>query len=71
MQTFSLGKLTDGLKPGAYTYKIDATDGDGKAVAVQTYTTARIDGVTTGKTGLVLTSGDITIPYGSVIRISN
>ena len=71
MQTFSLGKLTDGLKPGTYTYKIDATDGDGKAVSVQTYTTARIDGVTTGTTGLVLTSGDLTIPYGSVIRISN
>jgi flagellar basal-body rod modification protein FlgD len=71
MQTFNLGKLTDGFKPGTYTYKIDAVDGDGKAVDVQTYTTARIDGVTTGSTGLVLTSGGITIPYGSVVRISN
>jgi flagellar basal-body rod modification protein FlgD len=71
MQTFNLGKLTDGLKPGTYTYKIDAVDGDGKAVKVQTYTTARVDGVTTGQSGLVLTSGDITIPYGSVVRISN
>ena len=71
MQTFNLGKLTDGLAPGTYTYKIDAVDGDGKAVSVQTYTTARIDGVTTGQTGLVLTSGGITIPYGSVVRISN
>jgi flagellar basal-body rod modification protein FlgD len=70
MQTFNLGKLTDGLKPGTYTYKIDAVDGDGKAVDVQTYTTARIDGVTTGSSGLVLTSGGITIPYGSVVRIS-
>jgi flagellar basal-body rod modification protein FlgD len=71
MQTFNLGKLTDGLAPGTYTYKIDAVDGDGKAVTVQTYTTARIDGVTTGTSGLVLTSGGITIPYGSVVRISN
>ena len=71
MQTFNLGKLTDGLTPGTYTYKIDAVDGDGKAVSVQTYTTARIDGVTTGQSGLVLTSGGITIPYGSVVRISN
>jgi flagellar basal-body rod modification protein FlgD len=71
MQTFNLGKLTDGLEPGTYTYKIDAVDGDGKAVSVQTYTTARIDGVTTGTSGLVLTSGGITLPYGSVIRISN
>jgi len=71
MQTFNLGKLTDGLTPGTYTYKIDAADADGKAVSVQTYTTARIDGVTSGQGGLVLTSGGITIPYGSVIRISN
>ena len=71
MQTFNLGKLTDGLAPGTYTYKIDATDADGKAVTVQTYTTARIDGVTTSSNGLVLTSGGITIPYGSVVRISN
>jgi len=71
MQTFNLGKLTDGLGAGTYTYKIDATDADGKAVTVQTYTTARVDGVTTGSTGLVLTAGGITIPYGSVVRISN
>ena len=71
MQTFNLGKLTEKLTPGTYTYKIDAVDGDGKAVSVQTYTTARIDGVTTGTSGLVLTSGGITIPYGSVVRISN
>jgi len=71
MQTFNLGKLTDGLTPGTYTYKLDAVDGDGKAVGVQTYTTARIDGVSTGASGLVLTSGGITIPYGSVVRISN
>jgi flagellar basal-body rod modification protein FlgD len=71
LQTFNLGKLTDGLTPGTYTYKIDATDSGGKAVNVQTYTTARIDGVSTGASGLVLTSGDITIPYGSVVRISN
>jgi flagellar basal-body rod modification protein FlgD len=71
MQTFNLGKLTDGLAPGTYTYKIDATDADGKAVSVQTYTSARVDGVTTSSSGLVLTAGGITIPYGSVVRISN
>jgi flagellar basal-body rod modification protein FlgD len=71
MQTINLGKLTDGLTPGTYTYKIDATDADGKAVSVQTYTTARIDGVSSGSSGIVLTAGGITIPYGSVVRISN
>ena len=71
MQTFNLGKLTDGLTPGTYTFKIDAADGDGKAIDVQTYTTARVDGVTSGQNGLVLTSGGISIPYGSIVRISN
>jgi flagellar basal-body rod modification protein FlgD len=70
-QTISLGKLTSGLPEGTYTYSIDALDGAGKAVEVQTYTTARIDGVTSGQNGLVLTSGGITIPYGSIIRNSH
>jgi len=70
-QTFNLGKLTSGLAPGTYTYSIDATDASGAAIKVQTYTTARIDGVTSGPNGLVLTSGGITIPYGSIVKIYN
>ena len=70
-QTFNLAKMTEGLAPGTYTYTIDATDGSGAAVAVQTYTTARIDGVSSGQNGLVLTAGGITIPYGSIVRIFN
>ena len=70
-QTFNLGKMTEKLAPGTYTYTIDATDGSGAAVAVQTYTTARIDGVSSGQNGLVLTAGGITIPYGSIVRIFN
>jgi flagellar hook assembly protein FlgD len=70
-QTFNLGKMTEGLPPGTYTYSIDATDSTGAAVNVQTYTTARIDGVSSGQNGLVLTAGGITIPYGSIVRIFN
>jgi flagellar basal-body rod modification protein FlgD len=70
-QTFNLGKLTEGFAPGTYTYSIDATDSSGAPVAVQTYTTARIDGVSSGQNGLVLTAGGITIPYGSIVRIFN
>jgi flagellar basal-body rod modification protein FlgD len=70
-QTFNLGKMTEGFAPGAYTYSIDATDSGGAPVNVQTYTTARIDGVSSGQNGLVLTAGGITIPYGSIIRIFN
>jgi flagellar basal-body rod modification protein FlgD len=69
--TFNLGKLTDGLNPGTYTYSIDATDEKGTAIKVQTYTTARIDGVTSGQNGLVLTAGGITIPYGDIVKIYN
>jgi flagellar basal-body rod modification protein FlgD len=71
LQTFNLGKLAEGLEPGTYTYSIDALDDAGKKIDVQTYTTARVDGVSSGANGLVLTSGDITIPYGSIVRITN
>jgi flagellar basal-body rod modification protein FlgD len=71
LQTFNLGKLAEGLEPGTYTYSIDALDDAGKKIEVQTYTTARVDGVSSGANGLVLTSGDITIPYGSIVRITN
>jgi flagellar basal-body rod modification protein FlgD len=70
-QSFNIAKLAEGLPPGTYTYSIDATDGSGAAVTVQTYTTARIDGVSSGQNGLVLTAGGITIPYGSIVRIFN
>jgi flagellar basal-body rod modification protein FlgD len=71
MQTINLGTITNGLPAGTYTYKIDAADSKGQAVTVQTYTTARIDGVSSGTNGIVLTAGGITIPYGSVVRIFN
>jgi flagellar basal-body rod modification protein FlgD len=71
LQTFNLGKLAEGLEPGTYTYSVDALDDAGKKIDVQTYTTARVDGVSSGANGLVLTSGGITIPYGSIVRITN
>ena len=71
LQTFNLGKLAQGLEPGTYTYSIDAMDDAGKKIEVQTYTTARVDGVSSGANGLVLTSGDIAIPYGTIVRITN
>ena len=68
-QTFALGAAADGLPPGQYTYSIDVTGSDGKAVAVQTYMSGRVDGVRTGANGLTLTAGGLTIPYASVIQI--
>ncbi|MEO6877231.1 MAG: flagellar hook capping FlgD N-terminal domain-containing protein [Gemmatimonadaceae bacterium] len=70
-QTIDLGSATSGLQDGAYTYSIDAKDSAGSAVAVQTYTTGKVDGITTGTNGLILTSGSLSIPYASVIQITN
>ncbi len=70
-QTIDLGSATSGLQDGAYTYSIDAKDSAGSAVAVQTYTTGKVDGITTGTNGLILTAGSLSIPYASVIQITN
>lgn len=70
-QTIDLGDAAKGLKSGAYTYAIDAKDSAGAAVAVQTYTTGKVDGISSGTTGIVLNVGGFTVPYSSVIQIIN
>ncbi|MEP6493415.1 MAG: flagellar hook capping FlgD N-terminal domain-containing protein [bacterium] len=70
-QTFNIGDATKGLPDGTYTYSIDVKDGSGTAVAVQTYSTGRVDGVSTSQNGLVLTAGGLSIPYANVIQILN
>jgi flagellar basal-body rod modification protein FlgD len=70
-QTIPLGDATSGLGDGTYTFSIDAKDAAGSAVTATTYTTGKVDGVSTGANGLVLTAGGISIPYANVIQISN
>lgn len=70
-QTFDLGGAADGLTPGTYTYSIDAKDASGNAVAVTTYETGKIDGVSSSPTGIVLNSGGLTIPYAQVVQVIN
>jgi flagellar basal-body rod modification protein FlgD len=70
-QTFDIGTAGDGLAAGTYTYSIDAKDGAGNAVTVQTYMTGKVDGVSRGPSGLVLNVGAFTIPYASVVQIFN
>lgn len=70
-QTFNLASATSGLPDGTYTYAIDAMDSAGSPVAVQTYTTGRVDGISTSQNGLVLTAGGLTIPYSNVVQILN
>lgn len=70
-QSFNLGGATKNLPDGTYTFSIDAKDSAGGPVAVQTYTSGRVDGVSTGQNGLVLTAGGLTIPYANVVQITN
>jgi flagellar basal-body rod modification protein FlgD len=70
-QTFDITGATKNLPAGTYTYSIDAKDSAGAAVTVQTYMTGKVDGVSSGSTGIVLNSGGLTIPYSSVVQVTN
>lgn len=71
LQTFDVGSAGAGLKEGGYRYVIDVKGGDGKAVEVETYTTARIDGITYGQDGALLTAGPLRIRPGSIVKIGS
>jgi flagellar basal-body rod modification protein FlgD len=68
-QTIALGSAADGLDDGTYTYSIDVKDAAGAAVSVSTFMTGRVDSVKATASGLSLTAGGLTIPYGSVVQI--
>jgi flagellar basal-body rod modification protein FlgD len=67
---FDVGTAGAGLKEGGYRYYIDVKGADGKAVQVETYATARIDGITYGTNGALLTAGPLRINPGSIIKIA-
>ena len=69
-QTFPIGDAAKGLSDGAYTYSIDVKDATGGDVAVQTYTTGKVDGISSGTNGIVLNIGGIVVPYSSVIQVN-
>ena len=68
--TFDVGSGGAGLKEGGYRYYVDIKGADGKAVQVETYATARIDGITYGQNGAMLTAGPLRIAPGSIIKIA-
>lgn len=70
-QTIDLGTAADGLPAGSYSYAVDVKSSAGTAVDVTTYTVGKVDGVSTGANGLVLTAGGLTIPYANVTQILN
>jgi flagellar basal-body rod modification protein FlgD len=70
LHTFDVGSAGAGLKEGGYRYYIDVKSADGKSVGVETYTTARIDGITYGQDGALLTAGPLRIKPGSIVKIA-
>ena len=70
-QTFDIGSAADGLGDGTYTYSIDVTNTAGEPVAVQTYITGKVNGISSGATGVMLEVGGLAVPYASVVKIVN
>lgn len=68
--TFDIGSAGTGLKEGGYRYYVDVKGGDNKPVQVETYTTARVDGITYGSDGAMLTAGPLRIKPGQIIKIA-
>jgi len=68
--TFDVGSAAVGLEEGGYRYYIDVKGADNKAVPVETYTTARIDGITYGQDGALLTAGPLRIKPGAIVKIA-
>jgi flagellar basal-body rod modification protein FlgD len=68
--TFEIGTAGAGLKEGGYRYYVDVKGGDGKAVEVETYTTARVDGITYSNDGALLTAGPLRIKPGAIVKIA-
>jgi len=69
-KTFDIGSAGNGLS-GDYTYSITVKDASGNAVPVTTYTTGRVDGISSGQNGLVLNVGGLTIPYSNIVSVLN
>jgi flagellar basal-body rod modification protein FlgD len=67
--TIDISAATKNLPNGTYTYGVDVKDSAGKAVAVQTYTTGKVDGVSSSAQGITLTIGGMAVPYANVVSV--
>jgi flagellar basal-body rod modification protein FlgD len=68
-QTAPLGAAGAGLPPGVYRYEVQVVDAEGRAVAVETYSGGRVDGVRHGPSGPVLVADGAEIPLIAVIEV--
>ena len=65
------GLTDDGTpaEPGAYTFKVEATDTDGESVAVTTYTRGRVDRISIDEDGAKLWIGSFAIALDDVLQV--
>jgi flagellar basal-body rod modification protein FlgD len=70
-QNFALGGLELGQAAGVYSWALTVTAADGTPVQVTQMMRNKIDGVEYGANGANLTSGNLRIPVGKVISVSN
>lgn len=68
-QSFEIGDAARGLPNGTYTYAVDVKDASGNAVAVQTYSKGRVDGVVSTPNGIMLQIGGVMVPYSNVVEV--
>lgn len=65
----ALDSKIQGLPTGTYTYALEVTDLQGRAVEVQPYMTGRVSGMQVSPTGPVLVVNGKLIPFGDVVEV--
>jgi flagellar basal-body rod modification protein FlgD len=71
-QKFDVGSAAANLKEGAYSYRIEIPDGQGKDVPQKTYTVGRVDGISYGPGGVAqLRMGPLFIDLGAIVEIGS
>jgi flagellar basal-body rod modification protein FlgD len=70
-QTLDLSGALKNVPNGSYTVKVQAIDTAGAATALSPIQNFKIDGLTFGTNGAVLTSGNRTVPLGNVIGVAS
>ena len=65
-----VGSAAEDLPAGPYYFAVDVADASGKPVPARPLVQTRVDGVSYGPGGPILTAGTIEIPFGAIIRIA-
>ena len=61
--------LAPDLAKGQYRYTVDVVDSSGAAVAAETYTTGKVDGVRYTGTGPYLSTDGLYVPFSAIVEV--